>query len=270
LQCQTPTSILGGMHWIVGALILTVVGYLLRRLLWKELPKHQTPPGLAPLGSARRLVYDGFAPEIEARIAMLGISLNDAFEERDAGRFDIAWRLVRLSASEWYGVEKIITGLLNSMTKHLPEAQFMVTPRDIHTHRFLSKSMVDYVRVHEILEQFVFSPQRRFQLQLRLLNRALEIVTDEFRRTCHQAQVAGNSSPEVWTEIDVDFHDFDLIAKEALLAFRALLTSLPSTVLPRLALDLESLLRGKVRARPAPARNKEEEFAAKQSHARPN
>ena len=107
MHCQCPVSILGLMRWIVGALILTVVGYLLRRLLWKELPKQQTPPGLAALGTARRLVYDGFAPEIEARIAMLGISLNDAFEERDAGRFDIAWRLVRLSASEWYGVEKI-------------------------------------------------------------------------------------------------------------------------------------------------------------------
>jgi hypothetical protein len=168
-----------------------------------------------------------------------------------------------------YGVEKIITGLLNTLTKHLPDAQFMVTPRNIQAHRFLSKSMVDYVRVREMLEQFVFSSQRRFQLQLRLLNRAVEIVTDEFRHTCRQAQLVGDSSPEVWTEIDLDFHDFDLIAKEAVLAFRALLASLPSTVLPGLALDLESLLRGKVRARPAPARNKEE-FSPKQPHARPN
>jgi len=257
------------MSWIVGALILTLVGYLLRRLLWKQLPKQQTPPGLAPLGTGRRLVYDGFAPEIEARIAMLGISLNDAFEERAAGRFDIAWRLVRLSASEWYGVEKMVSGLLNALTKHLPEAQFMVTPRNIQSHRFLSKPMVDYVRVREMLEQFVFSSQRRFQLQLRLLNRAAEIVTDEFRRTCRQAQQAGDASPEVWTEIDLDFHDFDLIAKEAVLAFRALLASLPPTVLLGLARDLESLLRGKVRARPAPSRN-DEEFAAKQSNARPN
>jgi molecular chaperone DnaK (HSP70) len=54
------------------------------------------------LGSDRRAVYDGFAPEVEVRIAMLGISLNDAFEERDAGRQDMAWRMVRLSASEWF------------------------------------------------------------------------------------------------------------------------------------------------------------------------
>ena len=94
-------------------------------------------------------------------------------------------------------------------------------------------------------------------------------MTDEFRRTFRQAQLAGDSSPEVWTEIDLDFHDFDLIAKEAVLAFRALLASLPSTALPGLALDLESLLRGKVRARPAPTRN-ESEFAAKQSNARPS
>jgi hypothetical protein len=102
-----------------------------------------------------------------------------------------------------------------------------------------------------------------------LLNRAVEIVTEEFRRTCRRAQLVGNNSAEVWTEIDLDFHDFDLIAKEAMLAFRALLASLPSTALPGMAIDLESLLRGKVRARPAPARN-EEEFTAKQSDARPS
>jgi hypothetical protein len=259
------------MRWIVGVLILTAVGYLLRRLLWKELPKQHTPSGLAPLGTERRAVYDAFAPEIEARIAMLGISLNDAFEERDAHRFDIAWRMVRLSASEWYGVEKILTGLLNTLAKHLPEAQFMVTPRNIHAHRFLSKPMVDYVRVHELLDQFIFSSQRRYQLQLRLLSRAVEIVTEEFRRTYRLAQQVGDSSAEVWTEIDLDFHDFDLIAKEAVLAFRALLISLPPAVLPKLALDLDSLLRGKVRARPVPVPAHDDGgFATKQSHSRPS
>lgn len=240
------------MRWLVGVLILILVGFLLRRVLWKKLPKQQTPPGLAPLGTERRVVYDGFAPEIEARIAMLGISLNDAFEERDSGHYDIAWRMVRLSASEWTGVEKILAGLLNTLTKHLPEAQFVVTPRNIHAHRFLSKSMVDYVRMHELLDQLVFSSERRYQLQLRLLRRAVEIVTEGFRRTCRQAERAGDNSAEIWNEIDLDFHDFDLIAKEAVLAFRALLASLPPSALPRLALDLDSLLRGRVRAHPAP------------------
>jgi hypothetical protein len=254
LHCCASIYILDGMRWLVGALILTLVGYLLRRLLWKELPKQHVPLGLAPLGTGRRLVYDGFAPEIEARIAMLGISLNDAIEERNARRFDIAWRMVRLSASEWYGVEKIISGLLNTLSRHLPEAQFMVTPRNIHSHHFLSKSMVDYVRVHELLDQFVFSSQRRYQLQLRLLSRAVGIVTEEFQRSYRQAQRAGDTSKEAWSDIDLNFHDFDLIAKEAVLAFQALLICLPPDVLPKLSADLESLLRGKVRARPLPVR----------------
>jgi len=240
------------MHWIVGGFILALVGYLLRRVLWKPLPTQQAPAGLAPLGSERRAVYDGFAPEIEARIAMLGISLNDAFEERDAGRHDMAWRMVRLSASEWYGIEKLIAGLLSTLTKHLPEAQFVVTPRSIHAHRFLSNAMVDYVRMHELLDQLVFSSERRYQLQLRLLRRAAEIVTAEFRRTYRQAESVDERSNEIWSEIDLGFHDFDLIVKEAVLAFRALLASLSPAALPKLAYDLDSLLRGKVRARPVP------------------
>ena len=158
--------------------------------------------------------------------------------------------MVRLSASEWYGVEKIITGLLITLTRYLTKAQYMVTPRNIHAHHFLSKSMVDYVRVHELLDQFVFSSQRRYHLQLRLLRRAVAIVTEEFERTYRHAQRLGDTSKEAWTEIDLDFHDFDLIAKEAVLAFRALLSCLPPDVLPQLATDLDSLLRGRVRARP--------------------
>jgi len=240
------------MPWVAGVLILGVVGFLLRRVLWAKLPRQRPPSGLPPFGSEPRAVYDGFAPEIEARIAMLGISLNDAFEERDAGRRDMAWRMVHLSASEWYSMEKIITGLLHTLTKHLPEAQFVVTPRSIHAHRFLSKPMVDYVRMHELLDQLVFSSQRRYQLQLRLLRRAVEIVTGEFRRTYRQAERFNDASAEVWSQIDLDFHDFDLIAKEAVLAFRALLASLPPSALPKLALDLNALLRGRVRARSLP------------------
>jgi hypothetical protein len=240
------------MHWVVGILILAVVGFLLRRLLWTKLPEQRAPAGLAPLGSERRAVYDAFAPEVEAMFAMLGISLNDAFEERDAGHHEMAWRMVRLSASEWYGMEKVIAGLLNTLTKHLPNAQVVVTPRSIHAHRFMSKPMVDYVRMHELLDQLVFSSHRRYQLQLRLLRRAVEIVTGEFRRTYRQAEKADDRSAEVWSQIDLCFHDFDLIAKEAVLAFRALLACLPLSDLPRFSFDLNTLLRGRVRTRPLP------------------
>jgi hypothetical protein len=240
------------MHWLAGILVLTGVGFLLRRLLWTKLPELRPPPGLPPLGSERRAVYDGFAPEVEARIAMLGISLNDAFEERSAGRHDMAWRMIRLSAAEWDGMEKIVAGLLNTLTKHLANAQVVVTPRSIHAHRFKSRHMVDYVRMHELLDQLVFSSRRRYQLQLRLLRRAAEIVTGEFRHTCRHAERTGDQSAEVWNQIDLYFHDFDLIAKQAVLAFRALLACLPPSVLPKLSLDLNALLRGRVRTRSLP------------------
>jgi len=237
---------------MVGILILAAVGFLLRRLLWIKLPDQRPPAGLARLGPDRQAVYDGFAPELEARTAILGISLNDAFEERDAGRHDMAWRMVRLSASEWDGMVKIVAGLLDTLAKHLPDAHVVVTPRSILAHRFKSKPMVDYVRMHELLDQLVFSSRRRYQLQLRLLRRAAEIVTGEFRRTYRQAERTDDRSAEVWNQIDLYFHDFDLIAKEALLAFRALLACIPLSVLAKFSLDLNALLHGRVRTRTVP------------------
>jgi len=249
---DTQFSILGDMKWMVGALILAAVGFLLRRLLWTKVPERRPPAGLPPLGSERRAVYDGFAPEVEARIAMLGISLNDAFEERSAGRLDMAWRMVRLSASEWDGMEKIVAGLLNTLTKHVANAQVVVTSRSIHAHRFKSRTMVDFVRMHELLDQLVFSSRRRYLLQLRLLRRAAEIVTGEFHYIYRHAERTGDQSPQVWDQIDLNFHDFDLISKEAVLAFRALLACLPLSVLPRFSLELNGLLHGRVRTRSRP------------------
>jgi hypothetical protein len=238
------------MHWVAGILILGVVGFLLRRLLGMKLPDQRPYAGLVPLGQERQAVYEALGPEVEARTAILGISLNDAFEERDVGRHEMAWRMVLLSASAWDGMAKIVAGLLDALAKHLPEAQVVVTPRSIHAHRFKSKPMVDYVRMHELLDQLVFSSRRRYQLQLRLLRRASEIVTGEFRRTCRQAERADDQSAEVWNQIDLYFHDFDLIAKEALLAFRALLACLPLSVLPKFSHDLNALLHRRVRTRP--------------------
>ena len=252
LLWELPISILGDMQWMVGILILIAVGVLLRRLLWTKVPDPRPPTGLPPLGSERRAVYDGFAPEVEARIAMLGISLNDAFEERSAGRLDMAWRMVRLSAAEWDGMEKIVAGLLSTLTRHLTNAQVVVPSRSIHAHRFKSRTMVDYVRMHELLDQLVFSSRRRYQLQLRLLRRAAEIVTGEFHYTYRHAERTGNQSPEVWSQIDLNFHDFDLIAKEGVLAFRALLACLPLAMLPKFSLELNALLRARVRTRSRP------------------
>lgn len=237
------------MQWMAGAIVLMSVGVWLRRLLWFA-PKSQRPAtGLAPMDIRRQEVYDSFAPEVEARTVMLGISLDDAFEERSAGRHEIAWRMILLSAAEWDGMAKIVAGMLAVLSKHLPGAQVVVTPRGIRSDPFKSRQMVDYMRMHELMDQLVFSSHRRFQLQLRLLRRAAEIVTGEFRQSCCQVEKTGDPSGEVWKQIDLYFHDFDLIAKEALLAFRALLVCLPLTVLPQFSADLNALLYRRVRSR---------------------
>jgi hypothetical protein len=234
------------MRWLAGILVLGGVGFLLRRLLWIHPKRPIAIPGLVPLSAERQAVYDGLAREIEARTAMLGVSLNDAFEERGAGRHEMAWRMIWLSASEWDSMVKIVAGLLNVLAKHLPNAQVVVTPRSIHAHRFKSKPMVDYVRMHELLDQLVFSSERRYQLQLRLLRRAAELVAEEFRRIYRHAEFADNGSSEVWNQIDLYFHDFDLIAKEALLALRALLSCLSLDFLPAFSADLDALLQQRV------------------------
>jgi hypothetical protein len=236
------------MKWALGVLLLFLIGVLLRWILRLGRPALVRPGGLAPLGAEREPIFQPTAQEIETQAAILGISLNDAIEERDAGQPEMAWRMVRLAVSEWDRLAEILALLCSAMGRHLPGARAVFPVRSVAAHNFKSRVMVDYVRTHELLDQLVFRPKSRFQLHLRMLRRAAEMLSAEFRRAYRYADRTGDRPPELWDRLDFYFHDFDLVSKETLLAFRALLLCLPHSNLAPLATDLTVIMRHGVRS----------------------
>ncbi len=241
------------MRWVLGGITLLVMGAALRRLLHLNGQTSRRPRWLVPLSEDRDAVYQPIALEVEAQAAILAVSLNDAMEERDSGNDEIAWRLVRLAACEWDQLAEIVAILLNTVLTHMPAARVVLPVRNMLAHRFKSQIMVDYVRMHELLDQLVFRSRLRFQLHIRVLRRAMETLTAEFRRTHLYAQRTQDRSTRLWNQLDLYFHDFDLITKETLLAFRAFLTSLPNVAVTDFAADLESLVRRGVRTTSVPS-----------------
>ena len=241
------------MEWVLGGLLLVAVGAVLRRALRMGRSAPQRTPGTGPLGPELQAVYDPIAQEVETHSTILGISLNDAFEERDACRPDMAWRMVQLSAGEWSRLAEIVKALLNTLTKHLTDCPAIVPARRIGADHFRSRLMTDNLRVYELLDRLVFHSQQRFQLRLRLLRRAVESLTKEFRHTYRYMEKTQDHSPEIWARYDLCFHDFDLIAKETLLAFRNLLACMPSEELGDLRGDLQGLVQRGSRTPSVPA-----------------
>jgi len=241
------------MRWVVGALgggFLLLFGYALRRFLNLQGASGGRPCGWVHLTAERESIYQSVALEIETRASILGVSLNDAIEERDLGKQEIAWRLVGLADCEWERLAQIANGLLNALGKYMPAARVVVPVRNIASHHFKSPTMVDYARMHEVLDQFVFRYKLRFQLHIRVLRRAVETLTSEFGQTYRSVLRTGASSNGVWNHLDLCFHDFDLITKEVLLAFRAFLACLPDEELEALATDLNALVVRGVRTTP--------------------
>jgi hypothetical protein len=236
------------MKWVLGVLVLILIGALLRWVLRLDRPVVSRVGGLVPLGADREAIFQPVSQEIETQAVILGISLNDAMEERDAGRSEIAWRLVWLAASEWDRLAEIVRLLSNVMTKHVASARVVIPTRYVAASNFKSRVMIDYLRMHDLLDQLVFRSKLRFQLHLRMLRRATETLSTEFRRAYRYADRTEDRSPELWNRLDFYFHDFDLIAKELLLAFRALLLSLPHSDLAGLAADLKTILQRGVRS----------------------
>ena len=229
------------MEWVFGGLVLVAFGAVLRRVLRmnSDGPK---PSGPVPLGLAREAIYRPIALELETQAAILGISLNDAFEERDSGRSDNAWCLVHLSTSEWGRLAEIVVALLNTVNEYMPLARVAVPVRSLATQHFKSRIMIELIRTHELVQQLVFRSKLRFQLHIRTLRRAAETVTADFRHEYHAAEDAGNQSPDLWRLLDLEAHDFDLITKETLLAFRAFLPCLRDSDLAGFAAEIKSVM----------------------------
>jgi hypothetical protein len=236
------------MKWLVAVILLVLLGTVLRWILRLNAAEAPRMPGLSPLGPERDAIYQPIAQEIETQAAILGISLNDAFEERDAGQPEIAWRLVRLSVSEWDRLAEILGLLSIAMSRHIGNARAVLPGRSIAADHFKSRVMVDYMRMHELFDQLVFRAKLRFQLHLRMLRRAAETLSREFRRDYRYGDRTEDRPREMWERFDCYFHDFDLVAKEMLLSCRTLLACLPHSSLPALAADLKSVVRRGVRS----------------------
>jgi hypothetical protein len=235
------------MQWLIGALALVAVGVALRRVLRMDFREKPRGGGLVPLCAELHAIYHPVAREIEAHATILGITLNDAFGEREANQHAMAWHIVRLARGEWDRLSGLVVGLQNILAKYLPATHVVVPVRRISAGNLKSRTLIDYVGLYEFLDQVVFGSKRRFSLQLRVLSRTCVLLTKEFRHTCLEGEFTHDVSPGVWNRLDFYFHDFDLIAKETLLAFRSLLACQSPEGVRDLSFDLHNLLERSVR-----------------------
>jgi hypothetical protein len=207
------------------------------------------PPGRPDfLTPAQLALYTSFSYEVETQVAIISVSLNDALEERDSARHENAWHLVRISAGEWKRVAEILTALLDAIQRNLPKAQALIPYRGIVARRFQSRAMIDLLRMYEFLNQLLFRSRARFHLQVHMLRKAAATLTKEFTRACDYGERTDDRPPELWQRLDVYSHDFDLVNKEALMAFRAFLACLSPKNLETFARDLEPILRREIRS----------------------
>jgi len=237
----------------MGGLILAAVAMLLRRILHLGAKAGSRAGGRGSLREDLQAIYQPLAQEIEAQTTILGITLNEAFGEREATRHEMAWHVVRLARGEWERLTELVVGLQSVLTKFLPASNGIVPARRVATRHFKSRVVIDNVGLYEFLDQILFSSKRRFALQLRFLFRASALLSKDFKRACREGAITLDSSEELWTQLDYYFHDFDLIAKETLLAFRTLLACQSPEGAQELNLDLQILLERGMRVSVSPS-----------------
>jgi hypothetical protein len=231
------------VNLLAGGLVILVSGLCLRRLLHLGRRSDSRPGRPDYLNPGQLALYTSFSNEVESQVAIISISLNDAFEERDSGRHENAWHLVKISAGEWHRVAEILTTLLDSIQKNLPRAQAVIPYRGMVARRFQSRTMIDLLRMYEFLDQILFRSRARFHLQVHMLRKAAVSLTKEFSRAYEYGERTCDRPADLWQRLDIYSHDFDLVNKEALMAFRAFLVCLSPSSLERFAAELAPALR---------------------------
>lgn len=226
------------MNWLMGGSLLAGCAAALRWILGLDNKIEPCGTGLLPLSPDREAIFSQLSQDIETQCTILGITLNDAFDERLAGRTEIAVRLVQLCGGEWERVDGILHSLLKTIGGRMGEAQVAIPLRGVSAHRFKSKTMIDFYRMYEFLDQLVFRSRLRFQLQVRVLRRASETLAAEFYRNCRYLERTNDPDPEFWKRLDLLFHDMDLLGKETLLAFRSFLLCLPDSSIASFAAEV--------------------------------
>lgn len=229
------------MLWTLEIGILLVVAVALRRVLHmgqnapsqKAKPRFRRPrnnPACLPLSS-----------EIEAHTAILGVMLNDVINEQSSGNVENARTMLSLFDSERARLVELVISVQNLSLKFLPAVQYPLEPRKLDAGCFLSQPVREFIARHVVLEQFIFRSKLRFQLQLRLLRRATAVLNESFEVIRHDLVANSNLLDCALPQVDLYYHDLDLLTKETLLGFSAELACMPDNMMEDMVAELSTL-----------------------------
>ena len=233
------------MYWVMGGAVLLVMGMLLRRVLGLGAPIRRRPVSLEP---EQKSFCEAVADEVQCRSEILACLLNDVIGELKAGHCENAPELLDLFEAEWASLAELLNAILQNVAEYLPLAHIVIPVRSMVPAQFRSDVMIDYLRLPELVDQFLFRTKLRFNLQVKVLRNAVAILTADFHRAEAKKHLRPAFSRALWSRMDRDYHDFDLIAKRTILAFGKFVSWLPQSPAAALVLALRPMLdRGAVR-----------------------
>lgn len=225
------------MDWVLAVVALLLVAYVCRRILRLDQPPARAwRPAALPLN--RFQIYRTAAQEVETQTGMLSVTLNEALGDYGAGNGANAVAHMLLAVQQWDLLAQLVSSVLKTVTENMPQVGTMASYREINPACFQSRAMADLMKSGGKLHQFIYHSKGRFDFRVQLIRSSLETLTEEFRSTFGLADPAPQFPASKWRDIDPTHHDYDLIAKEALLAVRDFLGALPEAAIPGFGVEI--------------------------------
>lgn len=242
------------MDWALAAFALLLMAYVCRRILrMDESSRPPWRPAALPLN--RFQIYRNAAQEIETQSYMLGVTVNEALGDFEAGDGLKAAAEIVLAAEQWDLLAQLVSNLLKVITESMPQVGTIASYREINPAGFRSRAMAEFMKSGGKLHQFIYRSKGRFDFRLQLIRSAVAELTAEFRSSYASSGREQDFPPTQLKEIDPTLHDYDLVAKEALLAMRDFLGVLPEGAVPAFGMEVAQVVSlYSVRSRPSSSR----------------
>lgn len=229
------------MDWVLAASALLLVAYVCRRILRLDQPPARAwRPAALPLN--RFQIYRTAAQEVETQTGMLSVTVNEALGDYGAGNGATAVAHMMLAIEQWNLLAQLVGNVLKTVTENMPQVGTMASYREINPANFQSRAMAELMKSGGKLHQVIFHSKGRFDFRVQLIRSSLETLSAEFRSTFTPTEPEAQFSAAKWRDLDPTHHDYDLIAKEALLAVRDFLGALPEPAIPGFGVEINRVV----------------------------
>jgi hypothetical protein len=186
----------------------------------------------AQLPAEKFKVFRSYVRELEVSYNMLSVSLDEALELRQCGRFLKASQAVCVTPELCERFANPLVALLWSLSEHAKHYGTMPNAAPLDPANFLGARGQRVALVNSLLCKVLLSQRLQFLYKISTLSEMVDDLNRDFRTAAAEIASSSAFAPDaLWAAVDATHYDLNTCFREAVILLKSFLISLPESEL---------------------------------------